>query len=287
MQTMAFTADNFLKKVSKHFGGFPSIASYDFGEELEVGRDWRIKCMPELSLAGYYTLGSDLNGGVSLLTGKTTMMSLTPMEIESHLIAQHSAKGRVVVAGLGLGMIVLSMLRKPAVERVVVLDVDPDIFNMFPEILGTQDADLWEQSVKSGRLVRAIADCKEPLSPEVLKTIGKRVDYLWVDIWSVLGHVDSPTDTKRLVNQLKPKVADFWGCEVFLAINTIMRNPKFTATPVVDFAKKTGIPFSLLAMNAKQQRLYTSMCYMAARNQMQTEKRRELMLTKASANSLF
>lgn len=55
------------------------------------------------------------------------IMSDTPDEMRDHIFAVHRAKGHVLINGLGLGMVLAAVLRKPDVYRVTVVEIDPDV----------------------------------------------------------------------------------------------------------------------------------------------------------------
>src|SRR3974377_1497787 len=57
-------------------------------------------------------------------------MSLTPMELESHMPHIAAAHGTVVVAGLGMGFYLYNVLCKPEVRKVIVLEKNKDVANL-------------------------------------------------------------------------------------------------------------------------------------------------------------
>lgn len=62
-----------------------------------------------------------------LRVGGTVMMSDTPMEMGTNVEVVYRATGNVLIAGLGLGMILLPILRKPAVQLVTVVEQSADV----------------------------------------------------------------------------------------------------------------------------------------------------------------
>lgn len=54
-------------------------------------------------------------------------MSDVPSEIAGHREVVRRAQGRVLITGLGLGMVVQACLRNPKVQHVTVLESDPDV----------------------------------------------------------------------------------------------------------------------------------------------------------------
>ena len=59
--------------------------------------------------------------------GRGIIMSDTPDEMRDHIEAVRRAKGHVLINGLGLGMVLGAVLKKPEVERVTVVELEPDV----------------------------------------------------------------------------------------------------------------------------------------------------------------
>ena len=277
-----FTADNFTKKIKSQFRGFPRFFDY---VPTNHG-DWEVQSKPKITMAGYFSSNSNLNGGIALYnkSNDEVVMSQTAMESESHFLPHCFAQGNVVVAGLGLAVITLNLLMNRAVTRVTVLEIDETLISMFPRILKGESAKLWNDNIASGRLQVIQADCSQPLESHVKHGCGRTIDYLWVDTWSTLGSNESFRITKHLVDELKPKQCDFWGCELYLALNTVLSNPSLKVKPVIDFAQKSGIPFSVLSMSNKQSKLFAQFCYLASKNTILLEKKRNLYKSQQSAS---
>jgi len=97
-------------------------------------------------------------------------MSDTPDEIRDHLGFIGRASGRVLVTGLGLGMVAAACLRKPEVEKVVVVEIDPDVVALVAPHLVEQFGD---------RVDVVLADAYKWKPAE-----GSRVfDCAWHDVW--------------------------------------------------------------------------------------------------------
>ena len=65
-----------------------------------------------------------------LMRGGSLVMSDTPMEMYDHAEAVRRARGRVLVGGLGLGMVVQAMLDMPDVEHVTVVELSDDVITL-------------------------------------------------------------------------------------------------------------------------------------------------------------
>jgi hypothetical protein len=105
------------------------------------------------------------------------MMSDTPDEMRDHLAIYHEARrrgGRVLVHGLGLGMITQALLSEEGVGHVDVVEIDEDVISLVsPSFQGDVD---------SGRLTIHHADCFEKSWPT-----GTRWSCVWHDCWRDLS----------------------------------------------------------------------------------------------------
>src|SRR5271157_5165690 len=75
----------------------------------------------ELVLPGRYA---------ALFVGGEVMMSDTRMEHRSNRAVVEQARGHVLIAGLGLGMILHPIADKPEVERITVIEKSPDVIKL-------------------------------------------------------------------------------------------------------------------------------------------------------------
>lgn len=244
------------------FKGFPAFPEYV--KDATSVADWNIKYQAVGSnTLGYFLPCSPLDEGIALLRGEKTWMSITPLEVESHMLAQFGARGNVVVAGLGLGMIANSLLLKPTVKRLTVLEYDHELIANYSSLLVGESRKLWDESVASGRLQLIQCDCKKSISSEVKAKIGA-VDYLWVDIWANLGGYDALPDTRRLHKQLKPKVCDYWGMELDYIHEMQTRKLSPTPASVLKVVDSLGFKNSVMRMNKKQARAYADLAMLAS-----------------------
>lgn len=94
------------------------------------------------------------------------IMSDTPAERWDHLPFVRAAAGDVLMSGLGLGMCLGAILKKPTVTSVTVLEIESDVINLV------------SPSYTDKRLMIIQADARkwEPLK-------GKRFGAVWHDIW--------------------------------------------------------------------------------------------------------
>lgn len=111
------------------------------------------------------------------------VMSDTPDEIRDHMWAIYQAHGHCLVNGLGLGVVLGGMLRKAGVERVTVVEIDPDVIALVAPHYIAQFGDRCE-------IVQA--DALEWAPPK-----GVRYGVVWHDIWNSLCW-DNLADMHRL-----------------------------------------------------------------------------------------
>ena len=99
----------------------------------------------------------------------TIMMSDTRMERHTNAEFTYKANGRVLVAGLGLGLILFAIADKPNVERIVVVEKSQDVIDLIGPTLRAKFDD---------RLEIICADIFD-WKPEK----GTRFDTIYFDIW--------------------------------------------------------------------------------------------------------
>lgn len=103
------------------------------------------------------------------------VMSNTQMEIRTAQVALRRATGRVLITGLGLGMVLHGILAKPEVTAVLVVELDPHIIKLTaPHFSDTRL-----------RIVRGDARTFKPPA-------GERFDYAWHDIWDAIDDDNLP-----------------------------------------------------------------------------------------------
>ena len=102
----------------------------------------------------------------------TVVMSDTPAEIRDHLAPIRCAKGKVLINGLGLGVLLNAVLQKPEVEEVIVIELSPEVI----ELVG-------DHYIKkaNGRLTIIQADALTWKPPK-----GVRYQMVWHDIWDAI-----------------------------------------------------------------------------------------------------
>lgn len=114
-----------------------------------------------------YTEYVPVGSYVRLLRGECVIMSNTPYEINTNSHFVRLARGRVLINGLGLGMVLHAVLQKPEVEHVTVVENCAEVIALaWPSFSGNSRAEL----------VQANAFAHKP--PK-----GVYYDFVWHDVW--------------------------------------------------------------------------------------------------------
>jgi spermidine synthase len=104
-------------------------------------------------------------GGYTKLTcDGAIVMSDTPAEMADHFQFYRKAKGHVLIAGLGLGMVANAVANKPDVKSVTILEISEDVIKLVGHTLH-----------KKCTVVHADVMEYKPT---------RKYDYMWIDIWN-------------------------------------------------------------------------------------------------------
>ena len=109
------------------------------------------------------------------------VMSNTPDEIEDFMPFVQRAKGRVLINGLGLGILLEALLAKSDVTEVTVIEKSSDVIKL--------SADTY---LKDKRVTIINADCFDYQPPK-----NKKYDCVWHDIWDYIT-ADNLPEMKKL-----------------------------------------------------------------------------------------
>lgn len=139
-----------------------------------------------------------------LLVGGRLMMSDTPMEQRTNYEVLYQARGDVLIAGLGVGMVILPILAKPEVTSVFVVEKSPDVIALVEPPLRNALGD------KADRLTVRQADIFE-FEP----ARGQKWDVLYFDIWGDVSS-DDLKDSKALKRKFgrRKRPGGWVGCWV-------------------------------------------------------------------------
>jgi hypothetical protein len=116
-----------------------------------------------------------------------TVMSDTPAEMNDHCEFVRVARGEVLIAGLGLGLVSAAVAKKPDVLSVTVVEISEDVINLVSPAVSVHPK------------VEIILDDIYTWKPHNrMKYLNiQKFDYSWYDIWNDLC-VDNLEDMKFL-----------------------------------------------------------------------------------------
>lgn len=127
-----------------------------------------------------------------LFRGDTLVMSDTPAEKSDHVSFVIQSRGRVLIGGLGMGMVLNAVARREVVEHVTVIELEDGPINL-----------VWDfYKERYGDKIDLIqADVREWKSP------GQRWDCVWMDIWDDICADD--WDEHKLLKRRYAQKADY------------------------------------------------------------------------------
>lgn len=125
--------------------------------------------------------------------GRGVIMSDTPDEMRDHVVAVRKATGDVLINGLGIGMVLAAVLRKPKVTSVTVVEIDPDVIALVSPYYADD------------RLQIVCASAFDYQPPK-----GKCYNMVWHDIWDAISE-DNLAEMTRLKRKYG-RLADWQGC---------------------------------------------------------------------------
>lgn len=161
---------------------------------------------------GYYSGQWAVVGMPALLRDhqgeELTWMSLSPHEIESQELGCRYAYGHTVVMGLGMGWVAINIALNPAVKRVTVIELDPEVIELF------------DHSQAICGLPENISHKIQIVQADALQwQADSSVDFLYVDIWRGLEEQQTLDDVRRMQANVQAETIYFWGQE--LAIHAL------------------------------------------------------------------
>jgi len=170
---------------------------------------WSVRIIAMPSARGYWGRVYAMMGTVILTGpvegGEKSWMSIVPMEVESQEIGIAAARGHTVVLGLGMGWCAANVALNPAVDRVTVVERDPQVIALI-EALGIF-GQLPEEARAKIRIVQADALEWRPDAP---------VDSVQADIWAKFVEPQKWDDVRRMQENIGAASFYFWGQEMEL-----------------------------------------------------------------------
>lgn len=163
--------DLFPEKAEK---GVARISKYEFDSKKDIF--YNLRASRDMGGIFYMYTGQY----VRLHINNRLMMSDTAMERKTNRAFVNNAKGRVLIAGLGVGLIIQAIIDKEEVTEVVVIEKYQDVI------------DLVEPIFKHPKLKVICADIFEYDMPK-----EEKFDTIYFDIWAEIS-IDNLEQMKRL-----------------------------------------------------------------------------------------
>ncbi|HEY0313779.1 MAG TPA: hypothetical protein VGC56_14965 [Allosphingosinicella sp.] len=170
---------------------------------------WSLSLAPAHAARGYWGRLYAITG-MPLLIGPfeedaAAWMSIVPMEVESQEIGIASARGHTAVLGLGMGWCAANVALRDDVERVTIVERDPDIVAL------VETLEVFEQLPEAARAkIEIVADDALAWRPDA------QVDSLQIDIWAPLVAPDRWDAVRRIEDNVGAASLYFWGQELEL-----------------------------------------------------------------------
>lgn len=228
----------------------PAPRYRDGGNSGDAG-GWRLEHPFIIACPGYFNGPMPLDWQNAILVrGGVTWMSLTPGEMESQLPHLAAARGKVVICGLGMGVMAYAVSALKAVSEVVVIERDPEVIAMITAANGFAS---WPQRAK---VTIVEADAREA---EV-----KGVDFLYADIWPYYRMDCMVPDMQAIHRNIPAPRCGYWGQELDMVDRAGTRGiatEDFSAADVEAFIAETGLP--LIGLDTPG---YAELCRRAAVN---------------------
>lgn len=191
---------------------------------------------------------------------RTTWMSVSQFELESHMMHVASAHGHVVVAGLGMGMFVYNILQKPEVTRVSIFEIETDVINLMRKA-GMWD---WKGAWKIDMYNHDVLDLPEYAALDKSGGPIKPVDFMFVDIWPTIGLNRVIEDVNNIHKKVRGKTVGWWGQEYHFISWCNGMNPfdilGYTS-PFETWCKSIGLPVTGYQWDLE----YLTLCYEACK----------------------
>ncbi len=182
----------------------------------------RIKNKPHIAQRGYWSKFDMEPCFWYLKRDDKVCMSTSRMERESHALHLKYAKGVVVVCGVGLGMFLYNLCRKPDVARVIAVEIDEHILSWCSD-----RAERWPGRDKIEFLH---ADAMDLSRTTLSKGFGiqELPDHLYVDIWPDMNSEGALPDVQHIQRNVMARVVSWWTQEIafiqWCAENDIPKN---------------------------------------------------------------
>ena len=192
---------------------------------------WTLQIVPMCLSHGYWSGTVPVEHMATLVRGHDCWMSMTPLEMESQEIGVRLAGGHVLIFGLGMGWAAAATACIPGVERVTVVESDPDVIAL------NRALDIFAQLPEAARarihVVEADAFAYTPDAP---------VDLLMPDIWLRLVSDGRLGEVRRMQANVGSRTIYFWGQELELARHAVAAGRALDLEGIAATVAGTGLP---------------------------------------------
>jgi hypothetical protein len=193
--------------------------------------EWELRVRGDVLAQGYWSPPTLAMNLPVLIRRDAVWMSLTPMEVESQEVGVKLAGGHVVIMGLGMGWAAAATAMNPAVTRVTVVEMDPDVIAIHAEL--DLFAQLPEAERAKVRIVQGDAYSYIPDAP---------VDLLMPDIWLPLMNDRRIDEVREMQVNLDAAGIYFWGQELEIARHARRAGRELDAEGVAATIRSFGLP---------------------------------------------
>ncbi len=132
-------------------------------------------------------------------------MSLTPHEIESQELGCRHAFKHTVIMGLGMGWVAANVAMNPAVTKVTIVELDPDVIELFKQSGAFES--LPESAQRKITIINADAMEWRPAATE-------GVNFLYADIWLHLAEPAALSQIRQMQANIQAETVYYWGQEI-------------------------------------------------------------------------
>jgi hypothetical protein len=158
---------------------------------------------------------------VTLQINNNLVMSLTPLEMQSHVNPIQWAHGQVLIGGLGLGYFLNQIKDKPDVEKIIVIEENKDVIRAYQELFPKHPK------------ITIIHENLFNFQPQSKESV---FDFFYADIWASFSFQKVMQDIDTLIHQIPCKSWAFWGLELYIYEEYLKSRIPFTT-----FLKKLNL----------------------------------------------
>jgi len=192
---------------------------------------WQLRNTQFSLSAGYWSPTMLVENLVALIRDGNTWMSTAPLELESQELGILHAAGHVLIYGMGMGWCAINCALMPAVSRVTVVELDPDILDLHREL--DLQAQLPAEARAKLHVVQGDAYEYVPDRP---------VDLLMPDIWLPLVNDGRVEEVRAMQARVGAAKVYFWGQELELARHAVATGRSLDSAGIAATAAEFGLP---------------------------------------------